>query len=74
MNDVLAFDPFEGDFGEPGDVTFRDAMVKARKAHQCSHCDGSIAVGELHRSRSDKADGELMSWRWCALCCDAMLQ
>jgi hypothetical protein len=69
---ILAFDPFEGDFGDQGDRTLSDALVKARKLHACSHCTGPIAIGEQHRSRSDIAGGELMRWRWCALCCEAM--
>jgi hypothetical protein len=69
----LDFNPFEGDFGDQGDKTLTDTMVKARKPHFCSHCAGDIAVGELHRSRADIADGEFMRWRWCALCCEAMV-
>lgn len=37
----------------------------------CHDCGGDIAKGEYHRSRSDIADGELMSFRWCAECCAA---
>ncbi len=69
----LDYDPFEGDFGCPGDTTLRDAMVKARKPHACTHCAGQIVPGETYRSRSDIADGDLMSWKWCALCCAAMV-
>lgn len=72
--DPLDYDPFEGDFGAPGDTTLKDAMVKARKAHKCTHCAEPIAVGENYRSRSDVADGDMMSWKWCALCCAAMVQ
>lgn len=70
----LDFDPFEGDFGDQGDRSLSDAMVKARKAHACSHCGGPIAVGETYRSRSDIADGDLMRWKWCAICCAAMVE
>ena len=69
----LDFDPFQGDFGNRGDRVLNDAMVKARKPHTCFHCNGPIAVGEMHRSRSDIADGEFMSFRWCAECCQAMV-
>lgn len=72
MTDALDFDPFEGDFGVPGDRTLEDKMVCARKEHVCFHCCGPIAVGELHRSRRDIADGQLMAFRWCAACCNAM--
>ena len=70
---ALEFDPFQGDFGSQGDRTLSDRMVKARRAHLCCHCAGPIAVGETHRSRSDIVDGGLMSWRWCAACCVAMV-
>lgn len=69
----LDFDPFDGDFGCPGDTTLKDAMVKARKPHTCTHCAGPIVSGETYRSRSDIVEGDLMSWKWCALCCTAML-
>lgn len=69
----LDYNPFEGDFGEPGDRTLSDAMVCARKEHACTHCEGPIAIGETYRSRSDIIDGSLMRAKWCALCCDAMV-
>lgn len=71
---ALEFDPFEGDFGEPGDRTMKDAMVKARKPHTCAHCCGPIGIGETHRARTDVIAGDIMSWRWCALCCTAMVE
>lgn len=75
MDDIgkcLGFDPFEGDFGNPGDRTFRDRIATARKAYECSHCGGAICIGDRHRSRIDKVDGEIMSFRWCTDCCAVM--
>lgn len=69
--DVLAFDPFDGDFGEPGDSVLRDKMVNARKPGPCSHCGCKIIKGERVRSMSARF-GDLMSYRWCSLCCAAM--
>lgn len=69
---ILMFDPFDGDFGGQWDKVLSDKMVVARKAHVCAHCDGPVSVGERHRSRSERVDGDLMSWRWCAACCDLM--
>lgn len=69
----LDYDPFQGDFGDQGDRTLSDRMVMARGTYKCSHCRGPILIGEEHRSRSDIADGEFMSWRWCAACCAAMV-
>lgn len=69
---ILMFDPFDGDFGDQGDKVLSDKMVVGRKAHACSHCDGPIIVGERHRSRSERVDGDLMAHRWCATCCELM--
>ena len=70
--DCLACDPFEGDFGEPGDRTLKDKIITARKAGPCHLCGQEIQPGERVRSRADIFDGELMSFRWCNLCCVAM--
>ncbi|MBG7616517.1 hypothetical protein IWC96_14660 [Brevundimonas sp. BAL450] len=71
--DVLAYDPFAGDFGGSDDQPFVDKMVTARKPHpECHCCAGPIQMGERHRYKCDKYDGELMSWRWCWACCVAM--
>lgn len=70
--DVLAYDPFDGDFGEPGDRTLLDKMATARKSGPCHLCDGEIVPGERVRRRTDIADGEMMSFRWCNACCVAM--
>lgn len=72
-SDVLAYDPFAGDFGGSDDQSFVDKMVTARKPHPgCHCCGGPIQMGERHRYKCDKYDGELMSWRWCWACCVAM--
>ena len=68
------YNPFEGDFGDGGDITFSDKMVKGRKEHQCGHCKGVIKIGETHRNLVGKFEGELMSMRWCAECCEAMVE
>ena len=68
----IDFNPFEGDDADERVLT--DAMVKGRKVYTCTHCKGPIAKGETHRSRRGVVDGELMSFRWCALCCEAMLK
>lgn len=73
--DVLAYNPFEGDFGEPGDRPLTDKMVTAAKAHPECHCCGCpIEKGERHRYKAEISDGELMDWRWCWACCVAMCE
>ena len=69
----MDYEPFDGDAGGPGDRVFSDSMVKARKQYECFHCGGGIVIGELHRSRYEKSDGEMMKFRWCAECCAAMV-
>lgn len=69
---TLSFDPFEGDFGAPGDKVLTNRMVIARKPGPCSHCATAIQKGERIRRQTSKFDGELMTHRWCALCCTAM--
>ena len=70
--DVLDFDPFEGDFGEQGDTVITNKMVNAAKEHKCCHCKCTITKGERHRCQTGKYDGELMTHRWCAACCQLM--
>ena len=69
----LDYDPFEGDFGAPGDKVFSDRLVLSRKTYECFHCGGGIAFGEKHRSRYEKSDGEMRTFRWCGKCCEAMV-
>lgn len=69
---VLVTDPFEGDFGGPGDRTLSDKMATARKAGECHDCAQQIQPGERIRRRAEVFDGELMHFRWCQACCEAM--
>ena len=71
-DDVLAYDPFQGDFGNSDDRTLKDKMVTARKGGECHMCAGNIVPGERIRSRSDIFDGQMMYFRWCNACCRAM--
>lgn len=61
---ILDFDPFEGDFGTPGDKVFSNRMVIARKPGPCSHCGTEITKGERIRRQNSKFDGGLMTHRW----------
>lgn len=68
---ILDFDPFEGDFGGPGDCVLSNKIVTARKPGPCSHCEQEIKPGERVRSMAAKF-GDFMSYRWCAACCAVM--
>jgi hypothetical protein len=70
--DVLAFDPFEGDFGMPGDRTLKNKMVKARKAGECHLCGGQVKPGTRIRVMTEKFEGRIEYYRWCNECCKAM--
>lgn len=70
----LRCNPFEGDFGSPGDTILQDKMVTClglRKRH-CHMCNAVIAKGERIRNRVEIVDRELAAYFWCSACCAAM--
>jgi hypothetical protein len=68
--DCLAYDPFAGD---DGDLTvFSDKMAVARKRGPCVICRGEIQPGERVRALRERFDGQVKTFRFCALCCEAM--
>lgn len=69
---VLQYDPFQGDFGEPGDRTLQDKMVTTRKHAYCHSCGDDIAPKSRARSRVEVFGGELMRFKWCTACCEMM--
>lgn len=70
--DCMSVDPFEGDFGDPGDRVLKDKIGTARKAGECHCCAQQIQPGERVRIRAEISDGQMMSFRWCQKCCVAM--
>lgn len=71
-SEALRFDPFPGDFGEPGDRALKGCMVRARSYHDChwrriKGC--GIREGEQYRYRVEVFSGELMTFRFCKQCC-----
>lgn len=72
--DILAVDPFEGDFGGGGDNdgVLSDKMVTCRKARECHTCAEQTEPGTRIRVRAEVYDGEFMRFAWCAPCCEAM--
>jgi len=70
--DVLAFHPFQDDFGLPSDRCFSDRIVTARRVGVCHDCAGGIKMGEAQRRAVWLFDGEMRTYRWCSLCCQAM--
>lgn len=68
----LEFDPFDGDFGSPGDRVLRNKIVTAKKSRRCHLCQQQIEVGERIRCQVCIFDGTLEHYEWCSNCCHAM--
>ena len=45
-DEVLAFNPFGDDYGDPSDVILKDKIVVSRKEHICHICAKTIIKGE----------------------------
>lgn len=71
-NACLDTDPFDGDFGDPGDRVLQDKIVTTRKPKACGCCRQTTKVGERTRSIVAIFDGQLMRYRFCSECCYAM--
>lgn len=72
LRDVLAFDPFSGDIGDPGDRELRDKVVRCRRGGTCHCCGKDFEAGTLVRSivMVYAADG-MKAFKFCKWCCDA---
>jgi len=68
----LDLNPFDGDFGCQGDITFSDRISVARTPAVCRDCAGLIQPREQQRRQEAKFDGQLRVYRWCVQCCRAM--
>lgn len=67
----LRWDPWEGDM-DADYVLLSDKMVVAAKRHlHCHVCDGPIEKGERHRARREVFEKQALTFRFCALCCEA---
>jgi hypothetical protein len=71
---VLAYDPFSGDFegGGCGDRVLKDKMVTARKEAKCFICKETIKPKDRIRTIVEVYDDELMTFKFCTQCCEAM--
>ena len=70
--ECLACNPFEGDFGEPGDRTLVEKIVTLRRPRKCALCGQMSVKGTRCRVNVEIFDGKLMSYTWCEECCSAM--
>ena len=62
----LEANPFEGDFGMPGDRTLRIGIVRARIRHECGQCYGEIQPGERYRNQVEFFEGSVQYYKWCS--------
>jgi len=49
-------------------VTLNTSRPKANKEHKCNFCHGAILKGETYESATNKADGDLYTWKRHAHC------
>lgn len=72
--DVLAYDPFSGDFegGGDRDRLLKDKMVTARKEATCHICRETIKPKDRVRTIVEVYGNKLMSFKFCTACCEAM--
>jgi hypothetical protein len=71
-SECLQTNPFEGDFGMPGDRNLRDQIVTARKIHECDMCFGKIVIGSRYRTMIEFFEGRMEPYKYCCFCCRAM--
>ena len=70
--ECLRVNPFDGDFGSPDDRVLSDKMVTSRGGKPCFLCRCIVQPGERTRVHVAIYDGDMQTYRWCALCCHAM--
>lgn len=71
-DEVLSFNPFGDDYGDPSDVILKDKIVVSRKEHTCHICAKTIIKAETIRLYTLVFDGSIQSYRFCNECCVAM--
>ncbi|CAM3982396.1 hypothetical protein [Xenorhabdus thuongxuanensis] len=69
---VLSFDLFLGDFGDGSERCLKDTIGITRKSARCHICDEIIPLKSIARLSTWVFDGEIIHYRCCAVCCDAM--
>ncbi|PHM61878.1 hypothetical protein [Xenorhabdus ishibashii] len=69
---VLSFDLFWGDFGDGSERCLKDKIGITRKSARCHICDEIIPLKSIARLSTWVFDGEIIHYRCCTICCDAM--
>ncbi|MDX7989494.1 hypothetical protein FE392_19780 [Xenorhabdus sp. 12] len=70
---VLSFYLFEGDFGDGSERCLKDKIGITRKESHCHICDEIIPQKSIARLSTWVFDGEILHYRCCTACCDAMV-
>lgn len=72
LSRACSYNPFDGDFGDVGDRTLRDKIVRFRKARQCHCCAQDVKPGTQGRSLTMLwvSDGP-MEYAYCTECTEA---
>lgn len=72
LSKALLYDPFSGDFGDVGDRSLHDKIVRFRTARPCHCCGQDVKPGTQGRSLTMLwvADG-VMSYPYCNDCTEA---
>jgi hypothetical protein len=67
---ILSFNPWCGD--ESDVTTLSDRMVVTRVSSTCAICFGKILPADRVRTKVEKMDGKVKTFRFCVECCAAM--
>ena len=70
----LDVNPFEGEFGDPGDKTLSKKIVTLRKPRECNLCGQTAKVETRCRVQVEVFAEKLESYTWCEECCSAMAE
>ena len=72
QEDVLAYDPFDGDIGDGSERTIADEIRVAKRRGTCRECGEDIRKGMLVRVIKKVDSDGFYGGRVCEPCCDAM--
>jgi len=71
---VLAYDPFEGDFGDGSERTLCDEIRIVKRGGKCRECDQAIVRGTFARVIKKTDSDGFYGGRVCQECCNCMAE
>ncbi len=69
-DELLGGDPFDGDYGD-GERILSDKVCRVRKEFSCQSCAIAWPVRSWARVRKEAGPDGIVTFRWCAECCEA---